>query len=338
MTDPSLRIVPVTGLDPADDDRFRQWAEVYEVSGRHAFGHGHSSWSVEELRELERSTDRRRLGFAAVVPSGAVVGAVGVLLPLHDNPALAQVVLAVHPDHRRRGIGSALLSHAEGAAAAEGRSVLVGETQWPTGAADEFGEGFAVRHGYAAAQTVLRSDLAVPADRVVLERLAAGDGTGDYAVTTCWDGIPEQWLDGRAELGRRMSTDVPLGDLELQEEHWDAARVRALYARIAAMGRRVADTYAVERGTGALVAFTQVQVGAPPHLGWQQDTLVVREHRGHGLGRRVKAANTLALMDELPGLRSIRTWNAEENAPMLAVNRELGYLVDAFLREWQKVV
>jgi len=64
--------------------------------------------------------------------------------------------------------------------------------------------------------------------------------------------------------------------------------------------------------------------------------LVLREHRGHGLGLRLKAANALRLMDELPEVSSIRTWNAASNAYMLAVNRRLGYAVDGYSREWQK--
>ena len=208
---------------------------------------------------------------------------------------------------------------------------------------DEFGEEFAARFGYAAAQVVLRSSLALPADRDRLAGLldeVGRDGADGYRTQTHWDGIPDELLEGRAELSRRMSTDVPLGDLELEEEVWDADRVRTQYETVAAMGRRVVDTFAVEEATGRLVGFTQVQVtpGEDPVVAYQQDTLVMREHRGHALGLRLKAATTLALMDEVPEASVVRTWNAEENAPMLAVNARLGYVRDAFLREWQKVL
>jgi len=43
-------------------------------------------------------------------------------------------------------------------------------------------------------------------------------------------------------------------------------------------------------------------------------------------------------MEHLPGLTAIRTWNADDNTHMLAVNQRLGYVVDAHLREWQKVM
>lgn len=337
MPTADLQLLPVSGLDLAQDDLFRAWASVFDASNRNALGDGHSSWGIEELRALERGTERRRASWVAVAGDVAV-GALLLVLPLHDNLATVAVALAVHPAHRRQGVGSRLLALAEEEAAAAGRTVLLAETEWAFDDRDEGGEGFAAHHGYAAAQTVLRSTLTLPTDRTGLEAVLAGAAGDGYTTRSCWDGIPEQWLDGRAELSRRMSTDIPLGDLQLEEEVWDAARVRATYDQVAAMGRRVVDTFAVEQATGLLVGYTQVQVGEPPDLGYQQDTLVMREHRGHGLGLRLKAANALAVMSELPDVSRIRTWNADDNRHMLAVNRGLGYEADAWLREWQKVL
>jgi GNAT superfamily N-acetyltransferase len=337
VNSPDLRILPVSGLDPAQGQLFRAWAAVYEADGRHTLGAAHSGWTLEELRELERSTERRRLAWAAV-EGDEVVAAVSLSMPQHDNLAMAGITLAVLPGRRRRGIGTTLLRHAEERARDHGRSVLMSETQWAFEGADESGEGFAARRGYAAAQTALRSTLTVPDERTALEALLGARGPDGYTLHTVWDGVPGEWLAGRAELSRRMSTDVPLGDLKLEEEVWDEDRVRDSYARIAGMGRRVVDTYAVEEATGRLVGYTQVQVGDGSDLGYQQDTLVLEEHRGHGLGLRLKAANTLAVMAELPAVTRIRTWNADDNVHMLAVNRQLGYQPDAWLREWQKVV
>lgn len=331
-----LDIRPVSAEDPGQDDLFRAWAATFDEAGRHSLGDAHAGWRVEELRELARSTERRRVSWVAVA-GDAVVGALALTLPQHDNRTVAEVLLAVRPQHRRRGVGTKLLEAAERAARDEGRSVLLAGTEWAFGERDEAGEEFAARHGYAAAQTILRSTLPLPADRDRLRAVLAARDDG-YTTATCWDGIPDGWLEGRAELSRRMSTDVPLGDLRLEEEVWDEERVRRGYARIAAMERRVVDTFAVEQSTGRLVGYSQVQVGAHADLGYQQDTLVLREHRGHGLGLRLKAASTLAVMAELPRVRRIRTWNADDNHHMLAVNRELGYEPDAWMREWQKVL
>lgn len=334
-------MVTITLIDDPDDAQrqlFDDWAEVFAADGRDLFGPDHSAHSVDELRELGRSTARRRIAWAAVDPGGSVVGAAALMMPQHDNLSQALVLVIVHPDHRRRGVGTALLQHTEAAATEHGRSILLGETQWRVGGRDESGEGFAALHGYAGAQTVLRSSLPLPADREALEAAVDGDAADGYVVRTCWDGIPGAWLAGRAELSRRMSTDIPMGDLVLEEEVWDQARVQADYERIAALGRRVVDTFAVHEATGELVGYTQVQVPrAKPQVAFQQDTLVMREHRGHRLGLRMKAAGTLALMQESPATTSVRTWNADDNAAMLAVNRALGYVNDGMMREWQKV-
>ena len=339
-----VTITLVDDPDGAQRQLFDDWAGVFAADGRHQFGPDHTSWSADELRETGRGTDRVRISWAAVDEGGTVVGAAGLMLPQHDNLSLAGVNVVVHPDHRRRGVGSLLLAHTEGAARDHGRTVFLAETQWRVADRDESGEDFAATHGYAGAQTVLRSSLALPADPARLEAALAGAGrAGDepdgYVMQTCWDGIPDEWLAGRAELSRRMSTDVPLGDLQLEEERWDEDRVRAEYQRTAAMGRRVADTFALHEASGELVGYTQVQVPREaPTVAFQQDTLVMREHRGHHLGLRMKAASTLALMQECPATTSVRTWNADDNAPMLAVNHAIGYVHDAMMREWQKQV
>ena len=327
-----LDLRPIDLLDPDQEGAARDWIGVHASVQRELFGDQGSEWTLEEIRGFHQSSTSRRIAVAAWA-GGRLVGALEVRMPLADNLDLALVWLSVHPEHRRRGIGGALLREAESVATANGRGTLMGETEWPEGRSDE-SERFARQYGYVVGQTMLRSSMALPADRDALAALAADD---DYAVETFVDHIPEAWLEDRAVLQQRMSTDAPLDDLALEEEAWDAERLRETFARTLASGRRVVESAARHVPTGRLVAFTTIGVSAgSPDLGYQQDTLVLKEHRGHGLGLRVKAANALAVMDELPAVTSIRTWNAASNEHMLAVNRRLGYRVDGYSREWQK--
>lgn len=342
-----VSLVPVSGLDDAQRGLFEAWVEVYAASGRAEFGDDHTAWGADELRVLEGKEDRRTLNVAAVEPGGAVVGAASVVLRLRDNPRAAFISLAVHPEHRRHGVGTRLLARVEEQSREAGRSVFIAETEWAAGGTDSHGEGFAARHGYQPVQHTLRSTLHLPVDGGTLAELVGSVDDAEpidteptnYVLETSVDGIPDAWLEDRAELQRRMSTDAPLGELQLEEEDWDAARVRDQYATILAMGRRVVETVARHVPSGRLVGYTQVQVSPEtPALGYQQDTLVVQEHRGHRLGLRLKAANTAGVMEHLPEVVAIRTWNADDNTHMLAANRQLGYEVDAHLAEWQKVL
>ena len=66
-------------------------------------------------------------------------------------------------------------------------------------------------------------------------------------------------------------------------------------------------------------------VHARPVLGDQGDTVVVAAHRGHRLGRWLKAANLLATVAAHPELRFVNTFNAESNPWMLSINEAMGF-------------
>jgi len=329
-------VVQLIAIDPGGPDAvFDAWSDVLLTAAMDSLGDAHSSRTAQERRVLLRDPGRRTAAFATHDDEGRLVGAGWVAMPLHDNLRQVMVDLAVLPGHRGHGHGTALLEHAELLAADAGRDLLVAETQWAADGEDASG-GFARRFGYEAAQTSLRGSLTLPADRERLVALVAAHEGDGYRLATSTGGIPDEWLDARAELGRRMSLDAPAGDLLLEEEVWDADRVRAEYAQIVASGRTSVDTFAFT-ADGSAAGYTQTSISTTGIV-YQRDTLVVPEHRGHRIGLRLKAVNTLAVMERSPDSRTVRTWNAEENTPMRDVNRELGYVVDACLREWQKVL
>jgi GNAT superfamily N-acetyltransferase len=336
MSDNAVEIRPIDLLDetrPADAQR---WTAIHAAVQREIFGEKGSSWTLEEIRAFHRSGEKLRVARAAW-QDGEMVGALDVILPVVDNTSQAQLWLSVDPAHRRRGAGAALLAEAERVGAQHDRMIFNAETEWAQGRSDE-SERFARAHGFEIGLTMLRSDMALPADRDALDQVLAGT-QDDYAFESFVDHMPQEWLDDRAVLQQRMSTDAPSEDLQVEEEAWDADRLRASYERSRSSGRRIVETVARHVPSGQLVGFTTVSVSAgEPELAYQQDTLVLREHRGHGLGLRLKAANALRLMEELPEVTSVRTWNAASNTHMLAVNRSLGYTVDGYSREWQKKV
>jgi GNAT superfamily N-acetyltransferase len=200
---------------------------------------------------------------------------------------------------------------------------------------------FARHLGFTVAQRMVRRRIDLPLDdehAAALRRDPKATPVG-YSLLTFAERWPDEYLDDRCELGRRMSTDVPVGDQEIDEEVWDAGRVRALEALLAAQNRAKVTTAACDDASGGLVAFTEVAVplGAPESA-WQHDTLVMREHRGHGLGFAMKVANLFAVQERHPAVCWINTWNAAENAPMIAVNDELGCRVEAHSAYWHRPI
>jgi RimJ/RimL family protein N-acetyltransferase len=56
--------------------------------------------------------------------------------------------------------------------------------------------------------------------------------------------------------------------------------------------------------------------------------MVTPAHRGHGLGRAVKAHVLRWLLADRPALESVETGTDAANAPMIRVNEQLGFVTD----------
>lgn len=327
-------------VDPADEADFSRWFAVVDAWQREERPE-EPGWFEHELRAgalAHAGPDADELHrFFVAVADGQVLGAARFDLPQRDNTHLAELLLVVHPDHRRRGAGRALTAHVEALAREAGRTTLTAVSQEPPGlvgrsAARSFGPVV----GLEPVQVEVRRDLDLPLDPEVVARLSA-DPPADYEVRTWRDAVPEELLEDQALLLRRMSTDAPAGGMDWQEEEWDAARVRREEQQVAEMDRTWFAAGAVHRPTGRLVAYTRVGLARTAlERAHQWDTLVLREHRGHRLGTLVKLACLQRIAQESPTTRFVSTYNAEENEPMIRVNDALGARVNGCHLNWQK--
>lgn len=332
MPFPALDLVE---LGP-DSDLFPAWCEVWAAGqrvDRPDEPPRPASDHVALGRQLVARGGSRNGTHRAAVVDGGVVGALRLLLPMKDNPTVAIVDVAVHPEHRRRGIGGMLLAEGVRLAAAAGRSELIAEIDEP--GPETPGREFALRHGWTCDLVETRRDLVLPPDEQRLAGVEAGtrrESVG-YELVTWRDRTPDALLDDRAVLARRMTTDAPHGELPVEEEHWDAERIREYEASHIARGRTVLSAGAVKEGR--LVAFTDLHVPlVQPQRAHQGGTLVLREHRGHRLGALIKAAVLRELVVTLPEVRRITTYNSESNRPMVAVNEALGFQPAGQLSSW----
>jgi GNAT superfamily N-acetyltransferase len=332
--------IVVEPFDPLTDaESLQAVVDCGLASEQLVFGDRQAAFTAPELHEKVRVDDTCDQLFFLARVGGVPAGGGRIVLPLRDNRHFADMTLDVLPAHRRAGVGSTLLAVMEAAAGHRGRTSLRVESTARMGHPDP-AEGFAARHGYRSALVDLRSDLDLPDDLdallAPLER-EADRFAADYDVLTWWDDVPEEWREGRARCAVAMSTDAPSGEVDIEQEDWDAGRIASMIEQLHAQGRRFVETVAVHRPTGRIAAFTDLVV--PPHdptMGFQWDTLVMAEHRGHRLGLLIKAANLRALRRELPDVAWLCTWNAESNEPMLRVNRALGFRPVGRTTEWLK--
>ena len=132
-------------------------------------------------------------------------------------------------------------------------------------------------------------------------------------------------------LGRAARGDLAIEDLEPTAE-----LVREWGASLVATGDKRWTTFARHVETGKIAGYTDVfwRPSRPEVLG-QGDTGVFPEYRNRGLGRWLKSAMAEKVLRELPMVEKIRTFNAEVNAPMLAINREMGFKHVQTFYDWQ---
>ncbi|QTE29331.1 GNAT family N-acetyltransferase [Pengzhenrongella sicca] len=347
----------------ADDDAWAVLAvaSLERLAGRARWGHEDLVYTAREsLVSLREDGYVRHLQVVAVDPDHPrqVLGAALLRLPQAGNTHLAEFDVLVRPDRAGTGVDDALLAAAEVRAVAAGRRVVIlsseqrgepaadepGVLVAPTGCgrirrADP-GVALAERSGYALEQAERYSvlGLPVPPERLASLLTAAAAAAGpDYRTLTWADRCPPQWVDELARLQTRMGTDAPSAGLELEEDPWDAARVRAVERSIGRSGRGQLVTAAEHVPTRTLAAFTSLEYPLDsPGIVFQEDTLVAREHRGRRLGMLVKATNLDRLAATRPQARRVHTWNAEENSYMLAINVALGFAGAGVYAMWQK--
>ncbi|WP_404392013.1 GNAT family N-acetyltransferase [Humibacillus xanthopallidus] len=328
---PQVKEIDVT----AGDGLSESWLEVHHAANRAVWGDAAQRTSIEEVADVAARRHEVRRSFVVTDDdSDVAIAAAQTIRRTRENVGTGGLWLSVHPDHQRRRVGTALLEHCELALRDDGCDRI----HEHSGAPDEQGDaatGFAIANGYRQTLLVLRQDLALPVDEAALTALDPRPDPAAYAIETSVDGLPEEWLEDRALLARRMSTDAPSGDIDLDEEDWDAERVRQLWNTPSPIW--AVESVARHVPSGRLVAFTDLVVRpGQPDLAVQTDTLVLREHRGRALGLAVKLANLRSLQRERPDVTTVRTWNADTNVHMIAINERLGFRPTGWSREWAK--
>ena len=274
-----------------------------------------------------RRDDRRVLRW--VVRDGdAMIGHVVLVLPDIDNQHLAMSNVLVRPDHRRRGLGTALLRAAVAAAAADGRSTFLVE-------ADDGspGEAFCRAHGLREVSRARLSLLRLAAvDWADVGALAAAAHTG-YRLVRWTDRCPDELVEQYA-VAKTAMNDAPVDGADITDQVFTADVIRQNEAGHREMGFTDWVTVAVHEQTGAVAGLTELVLASPPRA-FQEDTAVVPAHRGSGLGLWVKADMLCRLRAERPEVTEVMTGNAASNEHMLRINTRLGFRPHRAIGEWQ---
>jgi GNAT superfamily N-acetyltransferase len=315
-------MVEVSELDVADEATLREFYDV-EVAA-HAAERPHAVLRTfpQLLQMAQRPSSYYRRVLLAAREAGRIVGTADLGLSLQDNPHLAQLEVRVLPGARRRGVGTMLHAEVLRLGRAAGRTTYLGEAFEPRSREPSPSLLFARAVGYDEVHREDHQLLDLPLPAGLLDSLP--HGAPGYEIVTWRDRAPDDLVESYAAMLTQMARDVPSGDIDHEPVTIDVARVREgeertarAYLDVVAAARRTAD--------GVLGGYTLVHLAHDADYVVQDDTLVMPEHRGHGLGLALKATVLRLLAAEHAERRVIHTWNAVDNAPMQRINRVLGF-------------
>ena len=278
--------------------------------------------------------------FAARVNGNIVGMGEAVWTTTDDNPHLIQAGVWVLPACRRRGIGRELLRKLVEVAEREGRTTLLAL----------IGASGRVPAGTAFAQAVgAEAALAEHTNRLLLADVNRDmikhwikDGpkrAPGYRLIMVDGPHPDDLIEQIVDLMDVMNT-APRGDIDTADWHMTVEHMRDREKQMVAEGTERWWVGARYDTTGELVGFTELFYNAKkqPHTIDQGGTGVSPEHRGHALGKWLKAVNIDRVLRERPEVVDIRTGNADSNDAMLGINEALGFKPYYANTAWQITV
>jgi GNAT superfamily N-acetyltransferase len=329
--------IEIRQVDPDDERAIRDFYEIYVTCGRQATGF--IAMPYAELASVirEPTEDFAYTGFLAYDGDEAV-GEGWSAAYLRTNLDQARTTPRVLPQHRRHGIGSALIGHLEEHARANGRTTAVTHTFWPVQYGPE-GAGapnveFARKHGYPLVLVDAGRRLRLPVDAGLLDELTAKADPA-YEIRVFAGPVPGELVQGWAELDASLPTEAPTGDTEIDAAPPSVLAVRDRERRQAESGQQQYNAVAIAPD-GDVAGYTAIIVSAADATAGQWGTLVRRVHRGHGLGYGLKSAVIRLLQRDRPDITAAITANALTNTAMVAVNNRLGYEIVDYVGTVQK--
>ncbi|WP_194411380.1 GNAT family N-acetyltransferase [Microbacterium cremeum] len=351
------RVVVPDSLASPDAGIFVEMVRIANAVCRHDAGHDYLHEEPEEMLGFwQDQSDWTQLGYA-VLRDEVVLGAAKLMVSNDPGASALEFDVMVDPPHWGAGVEELLLAEVEREARERGLATiqtwtlhrpstpgprLSPSTGWGEVPAEDRQTVFHVSNGFTLEQVERNSVLDLTGDFALVERMLADAVTAagpDYRQIAWTAPTPPEHQDGFAYALSRMSTDAPQGGLVVDEQRWDAARVRRRDARQQSQGLTVSVAAVLHEPTQTIAAYNELVI-AEDHGGATQQygTLVLKEHRGHRLGTIVKCANLLRWRQLVPESPRVSTFNAEENRHMLDINEAIGFVPASYAGAWKKVL
>ena len=292
------------------------------VAAGNAESHPMEAESAEEWRHWENMfSDATKIRLTVLAPDGAIVGSANIQAGMVPRPDGSQSIgIGVHRDHRRKGIGSAMLDAFE----AEAMRRKVPRIFSGASASKPFAIEFATKRGYKEIGRRIMSyreldSYEPPKWQASLDKMSAAG----VRIRSFSDVLAERDDAGREQFWHELwQAEAPMWDdipFATPMPHWPFDR---FYKMTVKSGQLLSDISLVAYVGDRIVGFTTTG-DRQKKDGWTWMTGVARDQRGKGIAMAIKV-DVLARA-KAKGLRALCTVNDEPNKAMRGVNSKLGF-------------
>ncbi|WP_327321404.1 GNAT family N-acetyltransferase [Streptomyces sp. NBC_01210] len=267
------------------------------------------SLHITPLTDPDGSLHSRRLVWLASDADAIPVGTAFLrLFADAGQKHLAELTIHVHPAERRKYVGSRLLDVAVAAARDDARRCVIAQTE-----SGSPGDRFLSARGFRKVLTLRFTRLSLAdVDITTLAEIIERPRPG-YRLAS-WQGTVPDDIAQMFAASRRAMDDMPMDDTDYGIVTWDVDRVRAVAQAVEERGDLLHTVVAIDKSDGSIAGFTELVVpGNGKGDGQHYGTGVLPEHRGHGLGRWMKAESISQAHGRYPDLGGLLTDIADNN-------------------------
>ncbi len=278
---------------------------------------------------IPREKGSAKMKAIAVNENNLVIG-FGVIFwnTMYENLDRSWFRLYVIPKERRKGVGSRILKEMVKVLPKEIKKVGADSPKHSPG--EHFLQKFNEKHSYEEVIIIVDLEEAVLKD---VEKEAKKQRehalSNGYRIVRVDDGDYKSHFDeeGFVKIVEQVWNDMPREDLTEEDMNITVERYQAIQERNKKTGQKYISFVAVHEETEKPVGYTTFAINKyQPAIAWQDETGIIPEHRGNGLGLAIKYLSLLTLLKETKA-KYWRTSSAQSNKYMHRINEILGHKI-----------
>ncbi len=238
-----------------------------------------------------------------------------------QNKHIAMVELAILPKYRHMGIATKVIKKLVDYCKKDNKTIIISSGE------EKEGEEFIKYIGGIVALKEIENRVYLKDINwdMINDWIKQGSERNSDVTIRFFERVPDDIIDEFCKMYTETINQVPMGDLDVKDLTFTPETLRREEEDRAKIGR-IKHTVITIQPNGEISAMSELMYSPTnPKIMHQGLTSTREKYRGNGLGKWVKALMLNKIKKEYTDVEFISTGNATTNAPMLSINKRIGF-------------